>query len=307
MTRTFRTEPLARIVAHLRSELAVADRVAIRVPDPDRGSGRYPGELAEEGGESIRHRPLRVWTDLADRLELRLRTPVSRDGLIELTFRKLDPGRVLLDRAARGPGKYAPGSGFERAAKLEDPDFLIDLADALERCALPPRPRVLSLGVNTGDELVPVLERYPAACLTGIDHDAAALAVARERFGSPHAFLEADLGELPELPPFDLVLCLDTLQSPGVEGGALLRHLMRALLEPRGSVVLGLPNCRYVDGELLHGARLVNFRQPELSNLVKSANFYRRFFQQHRKRVFVTGKHELLVTAVPIGGSAVDP
>jgi len=296
VTRSFVHEPLAEILAHLR---AAEGAVTIRVPNPDAGHGRYPGEPADADPLSPRHRPLRVWTDLADRLELRLHTPVPLGDMMALTFSPLDAAATLLQRGTRGPGKYTPGSGFHRASKLEEPDFLLDLADALERCGLPEAPRVLSLGVNTGDELVPILAHRPRATCTGIDHDEAALDVARERFGEPHRFLQADLTALPSLPPHDLVICIDTLQSPGVDDRAVLRHLTQDLLAPSGSVILGVPNCRYVDGELLHGARMVNFRQPELSLLLKGVAFYKKYLQQHRKRVFVTGKHELLITAVP--------
>ncbi|MGH1348595.1 MAG: class I SAM-dependent methyltransferase [Nannocystales bacterium] len=299
MSRTFVTEPLAAVVAHVRACIATEGSATIEVPDPDLGQGQYPGECSGEGQTARRHRPLRVWTDLADRLELRLHTPVRRDSMIALSFSKLDPAATLLQRNVRGPGKYAPSSGFGRVSKLEDPDFLIDFDDALERCALGPRPRVLSLGVNRGDELVPVLDRHDDAVCTGIDHDAEALGVARERLGAQHRFIESDLNELPELPRHDLVVCIDTLQSPGVEDRVLLRHMVQNLLEPRGCVILGLPNCRYLDGELLHGTRMVNFRQPELSLLLKAAAFYKKYFQQHHKRVFVTGKHELLITAIP--------
>ena len=303
MTRSFVSEPLVEIVRHLQSA-SVAGRVVIRVPNPDGGHGRYPGEPTSDQPDSPRHRPLRVWTDLADRLELRLHTPMPLGDMIELAFTPLDTSAELLDRKVRGPGKYGPNSGFHRASKLEDPDFLIDFDEALARCQLPDTPRVLSLGVNTGDELVPLLEHRPGALVTGIDHDASALELARSRFPPPHRFECADLGTLPELPRFDLLLCIDTLQSPGVDDRELLRHATQSLLAPEASVILGVPNCRYVDGELLHGARMVNFRQPELSLLLKGVAFYKKYLQQHRKRVFVTGKHELLITAVPIGSRA---
>lgn len=300
MTRTFSSEPLAEIVRHIQSTIA-AGRVVIRVPNPDAGHGRYPGEQASGDPGAPRHRPLRVWTDLADRLELRLHTPVPLGDRVELVFTSLDTSAALLDPKLRGPGKYGPSSGFHRASKLEEPDFLIDFDDALQRCELPNAPHVLSLGVNTGDELLPLLAHRPHAVVTGIDHDADALGVARTRFPPPHRFECADLGELPELPRFDLLLCIDTLQSPGVNDRELLRQATQNLLSPTASVILGVPNCRYLDGELLHGARMVNFRQPELSLLLKGVAFYKKYLQQHRKRVFITGKHELLITAVPTG------
>ncbi len=42
-----------------------------------------------------------------------------------------------------------------------------------------------------------------------------------------------------------------------------------------------------------------NFTQPELGLLIKDVAFYRKYLQQHHKQVFVTGKHYLLVTAIP--------
>ncbi len=301
MTRSFTHEGLSDIVKHVREELVAHGTATIRVPNPDDGTGLYPGEAHADDHGAPRHRPLRVWTDLADRLAARLKTPVITDDAIELTFLRLDPKAVLLSSDTSGPGKYAPGSGFERADKLEDPDFLLDFEDALQRCGLPPAPAVLSLGVNCGRELEPIIAQHPDAVFTGVDHDRAALAVAAARHGPPHRFLLADLADLPDLPTFDLVVCIDTLQSPGVDDRAVLRHLVQHLLKPRGSVILGLPNCRYVDGELLHGARMLNFRQPELSLLLKGVAFYKKYLQQHHKRVFVTGKHELLITGTPIG------
>ena len=63
-------------------------------------------------------------------------------------------------------------------------------------------------------------------------------------------------------------------------------------------MIFGLPNCRYVDGEVEYGTRMLNFRQPELGLLVKDVAFYRKYLQQHDRQVFVTGKYDVLVTAV---------
>jgi hypothetical protein len=164
---------------------------------------------------------------------------------------------------------------------------------------------VLALGCNTADELVLLAEVVPGlaagGALVGVDHGEGALAVARARFPGPrHRFVAADLGALADLGlgRFDLALALGTLQSPGVDDRALLRRVVQDHLAPRGAVILGLPNCRYLDGELVHGARMKNFREPELGLLVKDVAFYRKYLQQHDRQVFVTGQHYLLVTAV---------
>jgi Methyltransferase domain len=297
----FRRESLLEILAFVDARLAAgAASLAFRVLDPDLGRGRYAGELVEHAGELHVHRPFRVWVDLAERLGLRLLTPRASAGLIELRFERLAAieghgGRAAADATER----YGAGSSYARISKLEDPGFVIDLADALGRARLGPRPRVLDLGVNTGDELVVILRAVPSAELVGVDHSASALAVARARFPTS-AFLEADLGALATLGlgTFDLVISLNTLQSPAIDDRAVLRQIVQHHLAPRGAVILGLPNVRYRDGELEYGARIPNFRQPELGLLVKDVAFYRKYLQQHGRQVFVTGKHYVLITGV---------
>jgi SAM-dependent methyltransferase len=301
--------PLPAIIEHVRARLAAgATVVSLRVLDPDRGRGLHAGERVVVDGRALVHRPLRVWVDLADRLQLRLHTPrPAGEGLLRLDFSPLD------ERARWEPGddvpareKYGTGSGWQRISNVEDPGLVLDLADALARVAPGPQARVLALGCNTGEELGLVAALWPELSRTGtfvgVDHSGTAIAAARERFPAPHRFVEADLAALPGLDlggPFDLVLCLNTLQSPGVDDRALLRHVVQQRLSARGGLVLGIPNCRHLDGELLHGARMKNFRQPELSLVIDGLAFYRRYLHQHRRKVFVTGKHTLLVTAVP--------
>jgi SAM-dependent methyltransferase len=304
----FRGEPLLDILGFVEGELAAgAAALAFRVLDPDLGRGRYAGELVEHAGAAHVHRPLRVWVDLAERLGLRLLTPradPADPGLVRLCFERLDrrnrwDAEPAASADAAAPERYGAASAYARIAKLEEPGFVIDLADALGRARLAPGARVLDLGVNTGDELALIARAAPGIELVGIDHSGSALAVARARFPR-FRFVEADLAALAtlELGAFDLVISLNTLQSPGVDDREVLRRIVQHHLAPAGAVVLGLPNARYVDGELEYGARMKNFRQPELGLLIKDVAFYRKYLQQHGRQVFVTGKHTVLVTGV---------
>lgn len=302
---------LLAIVAAIEARLAAGETcLTLRVLDPDLGRGRYAGELVEHAGERCVHRPFRVWVDLAERLGLQLATPrPCGEGRVALRFERLEPSASWqLDEPEDPTEKYGTGSGYARIRKLEDPNLVLDVADALARARLPATPRILVLGVNAGDEfellgaLEPRLREH--ASFVGVDHSASAIAAARARFPGPrHELLEADVARLPELAigRFDLVVALALLQSPGVDDRALLRHLVQDRLNPSGALLLGIPNCRYVDGEVLHGARTRNFAQPELSLVIKDAAFFKRYLQQHRKRVFVTGKYYVLVTAVAGG------
>jgi len=292
----FRREPLADVVAYLRAQLEREPRVSIRVLDPDRGRGHYAGELVDDHV----HRSLRTWIDLADRLDLRLLVPrAAAPPLVELVFERLD-------EAARWDGgvdKYAAHAAYQRIDKREDPGFVLDLSDALERVAVGDAPHVLALGCNTGDEITLVRASLPGATIVGIDRDASALAVARTRF--PDAtFLEAELGAPLAVGRFDLVLSIGTLQSTGLDDRDLLRRIVQDHLTSRGGVIIGVPNCRYLDGEQRYGARMKNYTQPELGLLVKDVAFYRKYLQQHHRKVWITGKHYILVTGGAVGHGA---
>lgn len=294
--------PLHEIVAELRAQLASGGDAEVVVPHPDLGRGHATGVRLEQDGRGFIHRSLAAWCDLAERLGCRLALPEAvTEDLVRLRFEPLgdDPP---WDPAAPPSERYDAGSPFVRLHKLEDPRFLLDVLEALERAAPAAGDRVLALGVNSGEELDAFGLLDPALAdeleFVGIDHARGALDLARRRHPDPrHAFVEADLNRLDalELGTFDLVLALDVFQSPGVDDRALLRTLVQRHIAPDGRLILSLPNGRYRGGELLYGARTRNHRQPELGLLVKDVAYYRKYLQQHRFRVWVTGKYEVLV------------
>ncbi|RTR25724.1 class I SAM-dependent methyltransferase [Deinococcus radiophilus] len=290
----FGGQPLALLLPALRAALRAADEVSFIVPNPDLGLGLYAGESGPVG----LHRSWAVWTDVADLLDAHLLTPrlLSGGTQVRLTLRRRSGA---LD-TAQG---YGPDSEFARADKLEDPAFLLSLVEALRRVAPPPGGRVLALGVNAGRELDALALAFPERAssleVVGVDLDASALALAQRRQRAA-TFLTADVNALPAgLGRFDLVLALSVLQSPGVDLDRVLRSLHREHLTPGGGLVLGFPNARYRGGELSYGARLRNFARPDLSLLFADVAQSRRYLHKHGFKVFVTGKYEVLVTAIP--------
>ena len=292
---SFTLEPLSTIIPAVRVALADGGEVTLNVPDPDMGVGLYAGELGAAG----RHRAWRVWVNLADALGAHLLTP-----------EKTGPGRVSfgLRLYASTPAPDADGYGadgeWSRVDKLEDPRLLLTLVEALRRIDPPGGGRVLALGVNTGRELDALALAFPDRPfdVVGVDTNASALATARGRHPD-FAFLQLDVTRLPhlELGQFDLILALSLLQSPGVRGDVLLSALRRHHLTDTGGLVLGFPNARYRDGALSYGARMKNFAQPDLSLLCADVTDTRRDLQKRGFQVFVTGKYEVLVTALPVG------
>lgn len=301
---TFTDEPLEKIIEQLRAHLEPLPPGALlvfRAPNPDLGAGLFSGEFFEREGERYRHRPLRVWLELTERLGCRLHTPELEGAFAKLTVSKLTDTSWHRDKAGRET--YGETSEFSRVQKLEEPTFWLDYTEALKRVSLTPKSRVLSLGVGRGDELGPFETLFNGYGLsfTGIDHSASALDAARRQFtGDNYRFIQADLNDLEEhgLGRFDLIVSIATFQSPGVNGHALIREIVQNQLTERGSVILALPNCRYRDGEPVYGAKMKNFSEPDFSLVVKDLAFYRKYLQQHRFQVFVTGKYYLFLTAV---------
>ncbi|WP_371809989.1 class I SAM-dependent methyltransferase [Deinococcus sp. JMULE3] len=189
--------------------------------------------------------------------------------------------------------------------KLEDPIFLATFVEALRRVNPPPGGRVLALGVNAGHELDALPLAFPDRTfeVVGVDLDPAAAQAARERWPRATIFA-ADVNALPpDLGRFDLILALSLLQSPGVRQDVLLATLRRQHLTPGGGLILGYPNARYRDGTLSYGARMRNYARPDLSLLAADVTNARRGLQKHGFKVFVTGKYEVLLTAIPAHGA----
>ena len=300
----FTDEPLGEVIGVLRTNLEflqAGEPLSFYAPNPDLSTGLFAGELFEHGSVRYRHRPLRVWLELAGRLGCRLHTPEPEGAFVKFTLSKL--ADTSWHQGKIGPETYGEASAFSRVQKLEEPTFLLDYTRALECVALTPESRVLSLGVGRGDELGPFETLFPGYNLsfTGIDYSASTLNLARERFsGDGYHFIQADLNALDEqrLGRFDLIISIATFQSPGVQGHSLIRKIVQNYLTERGNLILALPNCRYQDGEVSYGAKMKNFSEPDLSLVVKDLAFYRKYLQQHRFRVFLTGKYYLFLTAV---------
>ncbi|MCA9838035.1 MAG: class I SAM-dependent methyltransferase [Trueperaceae bacterium] len=294
----FHEEPLFFVIHRVKQILSKEAKVQFAVPDPDKGAGLYAGELLAAGE---RHRPWRVWFDLAEKLECRFLTPERfSESHVLISLEKLPA--LQLQTLSSVTEKYGAASEFARIQKLEESSLLLDYLEALGRIPLETGNRVLSLGVNRAEEWK-LFDYLGVKGLeyVGIDHSSSALEEARKTFPGPnYHFIEADINQLDHLKlgKFHLLMALGTLQSPGIDDRAVLRYCVQQLIETSGSLLFAFPNAKYQDAELLYGARMKNFAQAELSLLVKDLAFYRKYLHQHDFKVFITGKYYSLITAV---------
>ena len=292
-------------------EAAPLGEVAFEVLDPDLGGSSYAGTLLAFGGVTYRHRGYRSWTDLAELCACRMLTPKPRsEHTVALRFQKLERADSFHAEAELPKAeKYGTASRFAAIDKMEEPAFLAAYAGALQQVKIASRRRVLDLGVNTGDEfdlirrILPP-ERYAAMELVGVDHSPSAVACARSRFPEGNArFYEHDVNALDtlELGNFDLIVSVGTLQSPGIDFKPLFMGLVQRYLEKGGAMILGFPNCRWGGGEMVYGARAPNYPFSEQSLLYKDVYFCKKYLQQKKFRVTLTGKPYLFLTATSIG------
>lgn len=272
-------------------------------PNPDLLKRGYSGcQVATEAG-SLKVRSLKTWMDLAELLDCRMLLPKDQGIWALFRYCALDPGDSPHHHCGEATEKYGSSSKFSLINKAEDPWFVATFLDALNDCRLFAGAHVLDLGCNRGDTFGLLGEICGSDFLmelrlTGIDHSTSALEIAAQRFPS-HRFLLANIKDYLtwDLPTCDLLISVGTLQSPGLAGKNLFPGLFKKLVAPGGAVILGFPNVRYFDGELSYGARMKNYRQPELSLLVKDLFHYRRYLQQRGYRVKLHGKYDIFLVA----------
>jgi SAM-dependent methyltransferase len=286
--------------------LKPGERLTFEVPNPDKVMESACFALGYKG-----------WVGLAELLGCRMLTPrLIGDLEVALTFEKLTPDSFHDHAPEDKREKYGAGSRFFAIEKMAQPTFLYYFLEALRHVRIESRVRILDLGIHRGDEFVAIREMvdsnvYKAMELVGIDHSYSAIKAARKQLPESQVrLLCEDIRKLDnlDLGRFDLILSISTLQSPEIGFKPFLMQLIQQHLDrERGAVILGFPNCRWVDGEMLYGAKAPNYTMSELSLVLGDVMFAKKYLQQHKFRVMVTGREYLFVTATRIGRSTQAP
>ncbi|MDD3592354.1 MAG: methyltransferase domain-containing protein [Sulfurovum sp.] len=308
----FTNQTLQEIFAELKQEVASlqqGDVISFDVLDPDEG-GRYAGEkVVIEESEYLYH-GYKSWTDLAQLLHCKMLTPhISTFPFITLHFEKLQTDTFHDTEAEDKKEKYGIDSLFFNINKMEEPAFLYYYLQALDNVKLKEKNRILNLGINRGDEFQTIKayldnDTYQKIGFMGIDHSQSAIAYARSMLPEENVTLFAEdvnVLESLHLGRFDLIISIGTLQSPSINFKPFLMHLVQNSLDKeQGALILGFPNCRWIGGEMLYGAKAPNYSMSELSLLFNDVIFAKKYLQQHKFRVTVTGKEYIFLTATRI-------
>jgi len=309
--QNFSQTPLFTIENQLKKELqdkSHKERLSFVVLNPDIVTSTYNGNETIIENEAYIYRGYKTWLDLAHQLGCKMLTPTLLDdaNFVIIHYEKLTQDSFHAQNSDTET-KYGKESIFSRIHKNEEAGFVHYFTQALENVKLSSRKRILNLGINSGDEfelIKKVAKNYEALELVGIDYCSSAIKAAQKKFANDAnvTLLCADINHLDELNlgEFDLIISIGTLQSSNLEYNKLLMSIVQNQLSRTGAMILGWPNCRWIDGEMIYGAKMKNYSFSEMSNLYKDVNFAKKYLQQKKFRVTITGKDYIFITATSI-------
>ncbi|MDD5372789.1 MAG: class I SAM-dependent methyltransferase [Sulfurimonas sp.] len=261
-------------------------------------------ELLDSDIESFGYK---AFVDLAQLFFMKLLTPIKKDEITTiLRFQKLRLDSSFHQDEDKSSEKYGVESEFFTIDKTKQFSFLYHYQKALEFIVVKSKKRVLNLGVNRGDEFRVIKEmlegeEFKSIEFVGVDYSASAIEYAKKDFSADEniEFICHDINELEDLNlgKFDLIISIGTLQSSNINFNAAFMSIYQNHLESGGAILLGFPNCRWIDGEMIYGAKAPNYSFSELSLVLKDIHFCKKYLQQKKYRVVVTGKDYLFLTA----------
>jgi len=308
---TFTHQQMQDILPALQKKLnsTTGSLLIFSVLDPDLGEG-YAGEKIVIEGKTYLYRGYKAWTDLAELLGCKMLTPKAGEyPLLTLTFQKLETDDSFhLDTQSPKEEKYGIASHFSTIHKMEEPAFLYYYMQALYNVKVEERSRILNLGINRGDEFTVIknllnTNNYENMEFVGIDHSKSAIAYAKALFNEKNmTFYTEDINNLEslDLGTFDLLISIGTLQSPSIHFKPFFMSLVQNYLDNNTAIILGFPNSRWVGGEMLYGAKVPNYAMSELGHMFSDVMFCKKYLQQKKYRVTITGKQYIFLTATKI-------
>jgi hypothetical protein len=299
----FRLESLDKIIRLLQEQLKLQDIVEFGVVNPDIDDGVYAGQEVYIDKEAYIYRDYKNWSDLANILKCKMLIPIAIDkNIIKITYKKLKI-EDSFHKDSDSSEKYGVDSMFANIHKGEESIFLHYYLKALELTNIDKKTRVLNLGINSGEEfeiIKRVAKDYKSIEFVGLDYCQSAIDRAKDRLDDDNfVFMRADINELESLDigKFDLIITIGTLQSSNINFKERFMYIVQNHLNKDGAMILGFPNCRWIDGTIVYGAMAKNYPFSEMSLLIKDIHFCKKYLQQKKFRVMVMGREYIFLVA----------
>jgi hypothetical protein len=253
---------------------------------------------------------IKALVDLGDIFLYRIEQISNDDNSYFIKFKKLNLEKNF-HKEKDSVEKYGVDSEFFNINKIEKISFLYYYLEALKFVDIGAKNNILNIGINKADEFLVIKEflnnEFSSKKFVGIDYSLSAIEYAKKEFLDDEnvELLCADINSLEDvnLGRFDLLISIGTLQSSNINFNAKFMELYQNHLKKDGAVILGFPNCRWIDGEMIYGAKAPNYSFNEMSLVLKDIHFCKKYLQQKGYRVVVTGKEYLFLSARKIGKS----
>lgn len=302
----FTNETMQEIIGVLTKKLLQKNIINFEVLNPDI-TKKYIGEKFIIENQEYIYRNLNSWLNLAEKLFCRVLVPkIIDEKTLLITFEKLNIHNSF-HKDEDNLEKYGVNSKFGRIDKNEEPEIISSYLQALKNVNIEKRLRILNLGVNSAEEF-DVIKKFSKNFknfeLVGIDYSKSAIYKAKEKFKNDKniKFFVHDINllEVLDIGRFDLIISIGTLQSCNSNFKELFMKIVQNNLKKEGSVILGFPNCRWIDGHAIYGATAPNYNFSEMSILFNDVIFCKKYLQQKKFRVTITGKYYIFLTATSI-------
>ncbi len=246
----------------------------------------------------------KAFVDLAQIFFYKMLTPLTNKDSVTLRFKKLDE-ESSFHKAQVSSEKYGADSEFFSIDKTKEFSFLYHYQEALKFINIYDKKRILNLGVNKGDEFKVIksmltCSQFEEKEFLGIDYSLTAIEYAKKDMPDENiSFTCRDINKLGEtdLGRFDLIISIGTLQSSNISFNEKFMEIYQNHLEKDGAIILGFPNCRWIDSEMVYGAKVPNYSFNEMSLVLKDIHFCKKYLQQKKYRVVITGKDYLFLSA----------
>ena len=307
----FTTHTMLEITNILDDELLslnAKEIIEFEVLNPDTISSTYTGNTIKIDNQKYIYRGYKSWIDLANIYHCKMLTPlVKNQNIVIIRFEKLNKDVSFHTSEAQKEQRYGESSIFSKIHKMQEPAFLHYYKQALNNVNIDKRIRILNLGINSGDEFE-LIQQYSKNFenleLVGIDYCDSAIKKSKEKFTDHKniTFYTCDINDLESLnfATFDLIISIGTLQSSNLNFNPLFMSIVQNQLKKDGAMILGFPNCRWIDGEMIYGARVKNYPFSEMGLLYKDVIYCKKYLQQKKFRVTITGKDYIFLTATSI-------
>ena len=260
-------EEMFEIIQYLENELKNNNEISIEVLNPNVKDDIYAGEKLKIENNKFIYRSYKSWSDLAEILFCKMLVIHLYENTVILKFQKLNKlDSFHNDLNDEKNEKYGENSTFFRINKNEEPVFVYTYLNALKNVKIEEKRNILNLGINKADEFEVIKKLVDEKILNemnlvGIDYSKSAIEYSKNRFPDENfTFYNHDINRLNELDlkKADLLISIGTLQSSGLNFKLLFMDLIQNYLEDKGSIILGFPNCRWINGEMIYSAKEAN-------------------------------------------------